>query len=234
MSSTHTKLIGTCALCGAQITKADANRHLAACLTQHQSATAVKGYHLMAEGADAPQYWMHFYARATATLRDVDEYLRRAWLECCGHMSAFRIGGTDYEISDSPRGWVRKDRMGIDTELQYVLSPGLEFSYEYDFGSTTELGLQVVGELAHPPRGRGVQLLALNDPPQYECSVCHKPAQVVDAGSEELYCKACGRKHAEDVDMLLPLVNSPRTGVCAYTGPVIRVKKSAAGAHQTA
>lgn len=36
--------------------------------------------------------------------------------------------------------------------------------------------------------------------------------------SEAFFCKACGKKHECGEDMILPIVNSPRTGVCAYTG----------------
>jgi len=31
--------------------------------------------------------------RGSATLTKLDDYLRAIWLECCGHLSKFTIGG---------------------------------------------------------------------------------------------------------------------------------------------
>jgi hypothetical protein len=47
------------------------------------------------------------------------------------------------------------------------------------------------------------------EPPLISCEVCGKPATEVCAGEHE-----CGE------EMLLPVVNSPRVGMCGYTGPV--------------
>jgi hypothetical protein len=158
---------------------------------------------------------MHLAARADAKLSNLDAFLRAAWLECCGHLSEFKLAR-------------RGDELGMQTRLGNLLRPGMSFFYAYDFGSTTELTLRVVAEMADMPEGKPVQLLALNDAPSYDCSVCDKPAQVVDSGAGQLFCKACASEHADE-DMLLPLVNSPRTGVCGYTGPVIRVPTRKAG-----
>jgi hypothetical protein len=105
-----------------------------------------------------------------------------------------------------------------------VLRPRLAFEYEYDFGSTTKLALRVVADLPHMPKGKAIQLLALNQAPSYPCEVCGAPAQVVDRDVDELLCKACAKEHADE-DMVLPLVNSPRTGVCGYVGPPIQIPK---------
>src|SRR5262249_36370397 len=159
--------------------------------------------------AGAPQYWMHLAARANAELGDLDAFLRAAWVECCNHLSEFKLARRGVE-------------MAMRTKLRNVLSPQMTFFYAYDFGSTTELTLRVVAEMAHMREGKAIQLLALNDAPSYPCSACGKPAEVVDSGEGQRLCKACASEHADE-DMLLPLVNSPRTGVCGYSGPAIHV-----------
>ncbi len=68
-----------------------------------------------------------------------------------------------------------------------------------------------------------VRVLAQNLPPVIACRECGKPATQVIAGffdaSEGALCDACASKLDEDdQEMLLPVVNSPRTGVCAYIG----------------
>ncbi len=67
-----------------------------------------------------------------------------------------------------------------------------------------------------------IEILARNNPPVIACIVCGKPATKVEAGydfgvEEHAYCDEHARK-AKDAEMMLPIVNSPRVGVCGYTG----------------
>jgi hypothetical protein len=57
------------------------------------------------------------------------------------------------------------------------------------------------------------------------CSACTKAAtqiclQCAEVGAGE-FCDACAGQHDCGEEMLLPLVNSPRTGVCGYCGPSV-------------
>lgn len=105
--------------------------------------------------------------------------------------------------------------------LQKVLKVGQKFSHEYDFGSTTYLSLKVMAEReGHIQKEDDpVTILARNVPPVFLCRVCGKPATQVESGgyynvAEEAYCDECARKERVDT---LPIVNSPRVGVCGYT-----------------
>jgi len=68
-----------------------------------------------------------------------------------------------------------------------------------------------------------VLVLARNEPPAWACQVCGKPATRVSSGEEyssleeAAFCDECAQKQ-ESADEMLPMVNSPRVGVCAYTG----------------
>ena len=174
-------------------------------------------FHLLIEGRGQPQYWLHVEAAATATLLDLDRFLRDIWVECCGHLSAFTIGQTSFSVSPDEEF----DDESMDVALGQVLGPGLKFRYEYDFGSTTELILNVLSVREGVVGDEAVQLLAENDPPLITCQ-CGKPAVRVCAqcmweGAGWL-CRDCADKHACGEEMLLPVVNSPRVGMCAYTG----------------
>ena len=112
--------------------------------------------------------------------------------------------------------------MGVS--LEKALKVGQKFRYEYDFGSTTELSLRVAGEREGVllDEEDDIHILARNMPPEIKCSRCGKPATKVAAGYdswgvvEHAFCAACSKKAKEDA--WLPIVNSPRVGVCAYTG----------------
>ena len=69
-----------------------------------------------------------------------------------------------------------------------------------------------------------VRVLARNDPPDIPCGICHKNAAAyIDMESPDdesgWFCEQCAEEHDLDTEeMVLPVVNSPRTGVCGYTG----------------
>ena len=112
----------------------------------------------------------------------------------------------------------------LGVSLDKALKVGQKFRYEYDFGSTTELNLRVIGEREGMlvDEEDDIHVLARNIPPEYKCVRCGKPATKVAAGYdswgvvEHAYCDVCSKKAKEDG--WLPIVNSPRVGVCAYTG----------------
>src|SRR3981081_245842 len=58
--------------------------------------TPVPNFHLAIEGRDAKAYWMHVAVPLTAPMSKLDDFLRHTWLECCGHLSAFEVGGRRY------------------------------------------------------------------------------------------------------------------------------------------
>ena len=157
----------------------------------------------------APRYWLIIEAKADAQLRHVDTLLRQLWLECCGHMSAFRIGR-------------RELAMTAATAIAFARAAS-KVEYEYDFGSTTALMGELVGK-RHGSIGRAsVRLLARNEPLVWPCGDCKAPATVVCPycidSDDGLFCDvhADVHEHAGE-EVYLPVVNSPRMGVCGYTG----------------
>jgi hypothetical protein len=98
---------GVCQLCQGVFSKAGMARHLAKCLAAHDgTGTAVSKappktvrlFQLLVQGKYNPQYWLYVEMPATATLRDLDQFLRHIWLECCDHLSAFKIAGAQYSV----------------------------------------------------------------------------------------------------------------------------------------
>jgi hypothetical protein len=64
--------------------------------------------------------------------------------------------------------------------------------------------------------------MARNDPPEYLCDLCDKPATQICTmclyKDEGLLCEAHAKTHKCGDEMFLPVVNSPRVGVCGYSG----------------
>lgn len=206
--------VGICALCRQPIAKAKILAHLTTCMATEGMATEGGGelsdesVVLRFEADGDRRYWILMEVRGRATLRQIDSMLRDLWLECCGHMSAFFID----RRREVPMGRAAAD----------VFRANVRLSYEYDFGSTTRLVGQNVGSGTGFGGRSPVRLLARNAPIDWSCAECAAPATVVCPfcfGVAALYCAthAAAHEHADE-EAYLPVVNSPRMGVCGYTG----------------
>ncbi len=237
---------GVCQGCGEKAPQPKMLEHLQSCRElAHQGKRAGSSrkpkpvLRLLIEGLDRPEYWLVVDTRTESTFRDLDLFLRQTWVECCDHLSQFTVlsAGGGRRGRSRKRVLIRDDRcfsgggafLGLggpkgkrmSEPLDVYLEPGAICYYEYDFGSPTELELTVVAELQRPlPKG-DVQLLARNVPPEIHCR-CGKPAkhlcfecQFTDEG---WLCDRCAKKHGCGEEMLSPIPNSPRLGVCGYTG----------------
>ncbi len=146
---------GTCALCQGEFSRASMTKHLEACQRRAADAARAAGrrpgrtmkhFHVVVEGRELPLYWMHLEVRTGITLAELDAFLRETWLECCGHMSAFEIGGQRYVSGAGLYFEPAPSEHSLRVRLDRVFYPGLSSLYEYDFGTTTELRLKVVAE----------------------------------------------------------------------------------------
>lgn len=230
---------GACTYCGREMSKGGISRHLHSCPQRLAAITAANAqpgrdetlYHLQVLDNTpsfysiaelfADDYWLHLEIKGSATLAHLDYYLRNIWLECCGHLSSFTIGGkfyvsVVYEFGDK----------AMTAAVRKVFEPGMTITYEYDFGTTSELLIKVVGvregkaTSQHP-----VTLMARNSFTPPPCLICGQPATYtcIECISETLdgspvFCDEHASQHEHD-EMLMQIVNSPRTGLCGYNGP---------------
>jgi hypothetical protein len=158
-----------------------------------------------------------------ATLGELDAFLRRIWLECCGHLSWFESPSHEAFGDDwDPFDMSSDPGIEMSPRVEDRLAPGTRLSYTYDAGSSTELVVRCVEERRISAGGRPIRLLARNLPPEFACA-CGNLAREVCAccynGGAALLCPAGRKDHECGEEGLLPLVDSPRTGVCGYTGP---------------
>lgn len=108
---------------------------------------------------------------------------------------------------------------------QVLTSPKQRLAYKYDFGSTTELTLRFISVRTRNIGRLATRLSARNEPPVWKCGACDAPATLVCSFCMDQHnpfvCARHAPEHtcAED-EAFLPVVNSPRMGVCGYTGEV--------------
>lgn len=226
---------GNCVYCGREMTKGGLSKHLKTCserLDVQAKANDKKGisqtiYHLQVQDTWAGDFWLHLEMKGNADLNELDSYLRAIWLECCGHLSAFHIGPYRYtQIFND--GWQIGDEMSMNIPVNKLFRLGLSIPYEYDFGTTSELTIKVVDERkGKPTTPHPIALMARNNLPVVPCMECGQPATYICVECmyerEDGVCELCD-EHAEthphnEYGEPMPLVNSPRTGMCGYDGP---------------
>lgn len=198
-------------------------RHLASCTerqlvieTSNQKRGKVQNlYHVQVQDAWDGAFWLHLEIKGTALLQDLDDYLRRIWLECCGHLSMFSIGGWSGEELD------------MSTRVDRLFVPGLVLTHIYDFGTSSETLVEVVSErTAKATTAYPLTLMGRNEAPEITCQVCGAEAAwlCIECMYEDeqpgVLCDAHAADHAHQAyGGPLPIVNSPRVGMCGYEGP---------------
>ncbi len=216
---------GTCAYCGEIITKRGVVKHLDKCPKRQEALFAADAssrpvetlWHLRVQDSYDKDFWLDLEMVGSASLDKLDKYLRSIWLECCGHLSKFTIGG-----------WGGQD-IGKARKANAIFEPGLVLRHLYDFGTTSETDIKVVGfregkvTTKHP-----IALLARNQMPEMLCMVCDQPAGwlclecLYEAEEPGMWClcdeHVIDHPHDEYGDPIA-LVNSPRLGMCGYDGP---------------
>jgi hypothetical protein len=198
-------------------------RHLTSCAARraaideaNQSPGAPEQlYHVQVQDAWGGDYWLHLEMKGSAELDDLDYYLRAIWLECCGHMSHFSTGG-----------WGGR-KVGKSRLAREALQVGQELTHLYDYGTTSETLIRVKSvRVGQPLTRHAIVLLARNAPLQMDCMECESPATwlcmecVIEEEKVGLLCDQHAESHPhDDYGAPVPVVNSPRLGLCGYCGP---------------
>ncbi len=220
---------GKCKYCGKEYTLNGMIRHLDTCesrtmrLASNRSTRKNGCYELAIYGAYNRDYWLIIEIKETATLKDLDSFLRDIWVECCGHLSSFNIAGTIYDVDGKKDDWFMSTE-SMQHQLKTVLKKGITFEYEYDFGSTTTLQITVANYRTGYSSKEKVTILSRNNAFEPICSECgqRKAVDICIAclweGNIIYLCEECEKEHKHGDEYALPVCNSPRMGVCGYCG----------------
>jgi B-box zinc finger len=199
---------GTCYLCNQTFNHRSIKKHIEKCIKNHTLSQSKENIFLIKIYC-SQAFWLFIEIKASASLSDLDDYLRTIWLECCGHLSQFTILSQRYTSID-----------GMNQTIDQILDVSTSFDYEYDFGDTTKLEGIVISSYPGQLENQ-IRLIARNHlPAEIVCENCEKQAAIICKECEELVCEECKENHSEcEEDDILPVINSPRMGICGYCGP---------------
>jgi hypothetical protein len=208
---------GKCWSCSQLFSQKEISKHLSGHLLKIEKEASTQSpevyCHIVVE---ADLMFLHLLVKGNATMEKIDTFLREIWMECCGHLSEFRNKNVEIEMSQ---------------KVKSIFGAKVKFLYAYDFGSTTTVTLKGVKNY-NIENNEDIILLSRNEPLEITCSGCGKKP-VVDiciACHYKFYCKSCSAKHKKECEDFkdyakMPVVNSPRMGVCGYTGGSIDTER---------
>lgn len=216
---------GKCQYCGEETAKAGMSRHLEKCENRAQVIQIAEAgsqleetlWHIRVQDAYAKDFWLDLEMRGSASLEKLDSYLRAIWLECCGHLSQFTVGG-----------WGGRE-VGKARKADDIFRKEPDLLHLYDFGTTSETAIHVVdSRKGKPTTKHPIALMSRNNMPERICQTCGKPAVYLcmecliegDVDENPFLCEEHAEDHPHtDYGEPMPLVNSPRVGMCGYEGP---------------
>jgi hypothetical protein len=204
------KNIGNCYLCDINLEKKPMLDHLLKCHQADDMTETQECCLLKIEASYMKDYWLFIDLPMNKTLREVDTFLRKIWLECCGHLSSFH-DPVDLIHTHIPKNSKLKS-----------FDKGEVITHLYDYGTTSHTSVTFMGSISREKQRNTVRLLARNAPLVFNCEDCGKLADdtyfFFYDGTSKLLCTSCGSEYESDTYSTLPIINSPRMGMCGYTG----------------
>lgn len=205
---------GECVFCNKEFTKSGMRKHLSSCRQRQKmikekevgNSKEIPLYHLEVSTPFGSVFFLNLEVNAYSELHELNHYLRAIWLECCGHLSQFSYSGSFGE------------ELPMESKIHEVVEPDIKISHIYDFGTSTETHIELVEDrYGTPLTTQPICLMARNNLPELVCELCDNPASRIGEGP--LCTDHIDSDPEFEAEELLPIVNSPRTGVCGYDGP---------------
>lgn len=111
----------------------------------------------------------------------------------------------------------------MDYKVKKFFNKDLEFKYEYDFGDTTILMINVIKKINL--KNNKIKIISRNLNPKYNCTICKKfNSKKICFECQNMYCKKCAlnKKHnCNPNENIFDLINSPRFANCFYMSTML-------------
>ncbi|MEG1254944.1 SEC-C metal-binding domain-containing protein [Clostridium sp.] len=220
---------GKCYYCNKELGKSGVTRHIKSCSeireyisgnTEESRSTKEKFLIEVNFKYEPSEYWLYINVDEDCTLKELDQFLRDIWLECCGHLSCFTINGEVFEVRRT-NTLDNNENKNMNVTLNSIVEVGSKFKYEYDFGSTTELNIKVLDKFTCGEDIKPIEIMARNNEPIFQCSRCGEIATYFNHREDALLCASCRKRNFNSNDEMIEkmeFTNSPRAGMCAYYG----------------
>lgn len=139
-----------------------------------------------------PLYWLELSVPFTCSLQDLDQFIRKIWLETDESLSYFILNNKNYFSVDLFDG---EDDFTMQLKVDEILAVGQKFKYYFDRESTI-LSLDILGEACHD--SSQITLIKRNEDPKLLCSKCPALATHIRSTDKVLLCPKCMNTDVSD------------------------------------
>lgn len=187
-----------CNFCHNEFSHQGIRRHITACKARKDDSAVRSHIYLKVDDPYSFEYVIYLGVDPSVTLKELDIFIRTIWLECCGHLSHFRINGTYYS----------EENGNVNVLLSALVNKGDSMTYEYDFGSTSTLEISHLGDIEfNNASGRLITVVARNtienDPYNSpRTGVCGYDGPYYEQISNEAYGERITPEHHANEDMI--------------------------------
>ncbi len=205
---------GACRICGKVFKKRGIKRHLKNCIKKLKGS---KTYYLFGIYSEIPLFWLYVAVREDAKLSDLDKFLRKIWLECCGHLSGFEFEKIRYmsHLEKTLLGFLPIEERTMDVKVSVAFKEEKSCEYVYDYGSSTILKIELINEFK-ANFDKKIYLLSRNELPEIVCDICKRKAEYLCIEGEFVWLCKKHKKKCRERYALYKILNSPRIGTCGY------------------
>lgn len=117
--------------------------------------------------------------------------------------------------------------LDMENEIQQVFRPDVEVLHTYDYGTSSKTLIRCISiRTGFATTANPIVLMGRNRMPEGKCIKCEAqaafycPECAYDSFEDGFLCSKHGKRHShEGEESAIPMVNSPRIGMCGYTGP---------------
>jgi hypothetical protein len=213
---------GKCLFCNQLFPQKEIGKHLASHLVKMEKDDTSKSPETFCHiEVESGVMFLHLLVKGKASMKKIDTFLKDIWLECCGHLSSFSHNNS---------------KIAFTQKVMDVFETWAKIDHDYDYGDTTSVSLKGIKNYALK-LNEDIVLLSRNQPLKLICAKCEKhPAENICTVCDwDFYCESCSSKHEKECDDFadyakMPVVNSPRMGVCGYMGGHIDTERD--GVHK--
>ncbi|WP_293981281.1 SEC-C metal-binding domain-containing protein [uncultured Clostridium sp.] len=219
---------GRCYYCNKELTERTIKRHMKSCkemrkfirdeISDKESRTRNQFIISIKDKYDKNTYCVYISISSVLQLLHLDRFIRDVWVNCCDHLSCFIINKVIYNDNSN-------EMYEMSVRLNDILFCGMKFQYEYDFGTSTYLELEVIDELKVSEKHSMIEIIARNDEIEHKCRKCGEHAEYINYNESEFLCKKCSeyisKSSLENLNIEYigdTYFNSPRDGICSYRG----------------
>jgi hypothetical protein len=145
-------------------------------------------------------YYFYLKIGINSTLKDLDKFIKKEWVECCGHLSCFND--------------INYKKINMNKKINELYNQNILYTY----GTETVVNIFIDSSLnCMSEKDKKIEILVQNEKPFIKCKLCDFDSKYIL--NNDTLCEKCKDNGIDKYtfgDDIYLINNSPRIGLCDY------------------